>query len=150
MADAKMTKNALGRAVPTAINGVKQTPFQGAGKHHPSGKKAAPSIDTTADFPSSGDKEVASRSAPKHLVERLTLARRECGRKNNRPLSPLHDFRNTATSETGASRQKGGQVGESHARGRHRDEGSGRNACGWPPVSAQVGGGAAARISLLA
>ncbi|MFN8547517.1 MAG: citrate lyase subunit alpha [Candidatus Eisenbacteria bacterium] len=89
-----MTKNALGRAVPTAINGVKQTPFQGAGKHHPTGKKAAPPIDTTADFPSSGDKEVAKHLAPNQVVEKLKIALKECGLKDGMTLSTHHHFRN--------------------------------------------------------
>ena len=37
----KLVKNAAGRLVPLEVNGEKQTPFMGAGKHRPAGTKAS-------------------------------------------------------------------------------------------------------------
>ncbi len=53
-----MTNNAVGREVPTEINGRTVTPFMGVGSYRPEGNKAAPPIRTCADFPQSGDKTV--------------------------------------------------------------------------------------------
>ena len=37
-----MVKNALGRLVPTEVNGRPAVPFAGLGKHRPTGRKACP------------------------------------------------------------------------------------------------------------
>ncbi|NJO92527.1 MAG: citrate lyase subunit alpha, partial [Chloroflexia bacterium] len=55
-----MVENAIGRLVPTEINGEKQVPYQGVGKYKPEGVKHAPRITSNADFPSDGNKQVAS------------------------------------------------------------------------------------------
>jgi citrate lyase subunit alpha/citrate CoA-transferase len=39
-----MVRNAVGREVPTEVNGRPQVPFRGVGKHEPTGRKAAPPI----------------------------------------------------------------------------------------------------------
>ena len=54
----KLVKNAVGRFVPTEVNGVKQTPFKGVGKFKPKGNKAAPPIRSCADYPIDGNKIV--------------------------------------------------------------------------------------------
>ena len=41
---AEMVANAVGRRVPTEVNGREQTPFRGVGKFEPTGRKAAPPI----------------------------------------------------------------------------------------------------------
>jgi len=56
----KTVANALGRQVPTEINGQPAVPFQGIGKYIPDARKYGPRIKSTANFPSSGDKRVAS------------------------------------------------------------------------------------------
>jgi citrate lyase subunit alpha/citrate CoA-transferase len=40
--NAGLVKNAAGRLVPTIVNGQPQVPFQGVGKHTPTGRKAFP------------------------------------------------------------------------------------------------------------
>jgi len=79
-----LTKNAVGRNVPTEINGRSVTPFMGVGKHRPEGKKAAPPIRTCADYPDSGDKTVAD----------LKTALRNAGIRDGMTISTHHHFRN--------------------------------------------------------
>ena len=38
----ELAHNAVGRAVPTMVNGKPQIPFLGVGKYQPRGRKAAP------------------------------------------------------------------------------------------------------------
>jgi len=45
-----LVRNALGRMVPTEINKKLAVPFQGVGKHRPTGLKVGPEIPTGADF----------------------------------------------------------------------------------------------------
>ena len=40
----KLVENAVGRLVPTEINGAEALPFKGVGKYFPTGRKAAPPI----------------------------------------------------------------------------------------------------------
>ncbi len=80
----RMVKNALGRLVPTVVNGQKAVPFQGVGKFEPKGRKAAPPISSCKDFPASGDKRVKS------LREALKL----CGLKDGMTISSHHHLRN--------------------------------------------------------
>jgi citrate lyase subunit alpha / citrate CoA-transferase len=80
----KMIKNAVGRMVPEYINGEKQIPFKGVGKHRPEGRKHAPPIATCADYPDSGDKRVAS------IKEALIKS----GLKDGMTISTHHHFRN--------------------------------------------------------
>ena len=81
---AKLVTNAVGRKVPTELNGKKQVPFQGVGKYRPEGRKRAPKIATYADYPSDGDKCV------KDLKEALVKA----GLKDGMIISSHHHFRN--------------------------------------------------------
>lgn len=79
-----LTKNAVGRMIPDKINGEEVIPFKGVGKHKPGGRKHAPKISSYADYPSNGDKRVAS------LKEALTKA----GIKDGMTISTHHHFRN--------------------------------------------------------
>ena len=56
----KLIKNAANRKVPTMVNGLKSIPFKGIGKYSPKGLKASPPIKSCQDYPSSGNKVVAS------------------------------------------------------------------------------------------
>ncbi len=80
----KFIKNAIGRLVPTEVNGQKQIPFQGVGKFRPTGQKAAPQIVSCADYPADGNKIISS------LKEALKKARL----KNGMTISTHHHFRN--------------------------------------------------------
>lgn len=81
---ADLVKNAVGRMVPTEVNGQKQVPFQGVGKYKPESSKHGPKIASCADFPEDGNKEVAS------LKEALIKA----GLKDGMTISTHHHFRN--------------------------------------------------------
>lgn len=80
----EFVKNAVGRMVPTEVNGKKQTPFMGVHGYRPQGKKAAPSISTCSDYPMDGNKVVGS------LKEALEKA----GLKDGMTISSHHHFRN--------------------------------------------------------
>ena len=80
----KLVKNAIGRMVPTEVNGVKQIPFKGVGKHRPSGNKAKPKINTCADFPADGNK----------IVKNLKEALKKAGLKDGMTISTHHHLRN--------------------------------------------------------
>ena len=80
----KIVKNAVGRDVPTIINGEKHVPFMGVGKFRPTGRKFAPKIPTCADYPADGNKLVPS------LKEALIKA----GLKDGMTISTHHHFRN--------------------------------------------------------
>ena len=82
MSATKMVKNAVGRWVPTEVNGRAQTPFMGVGKHRPEGRKAGPPIPTCADF--GNDKRVPD----------LRAALEACQPKNGMTIGIHHHFRN--------------------------------------------------------
>jgi citrate lyase subunit alpha/citrate CoA-transferase len=79
-----LIKNAVGRLVPTEINGEKQIPFQGVDKYKPEGLKHAPKIPSNSDFPRNGNKKAAN------LKEALIKA----GLKDGMTISTHHHFRN--------------------------------------------------------
>jgi citrate lyase subunit alpha/citrate CoA-transferase len=79
-----MIKNVLGRDLPEEINGLKTIPFQGVGKHIPTGRKAAPPIASCANYPDDGNKVVPS----------LREALAKCGLKDGMTISAHHHFRN--------------------------------------------------------
>ena len=56
----RIQTNALGRPVPSEVNGRVQIPFGGVGKHEPQGAKHGPPIRSSAGYPVSGDKRVES------------------------------------------------------------------------------------------
>jgi len=80
----KLVTNAAGRVVPTIINNQSALPYMGIGKYRPTGRKAAPLIASSADYPADGNKVVAS------LREALI----KCGLKNGMTVSTHHHFRN--------------------------------------------------------
>jgi len=78
-----LVRNALGRMVPTEVNGRPAVPFPGLDKYRPSGRKAAPKIATIIDYPESGNK----------LVPDLRTALERCGIKDGMTISTHHHFR---------------------------------------------------------
>jgi len=80
----KLIRNAADRLVPTEVNGVPQTPFQGIATFRPSGNKAAPPIRSASDYPMDGNKILPS------LKEALIKA----GLKDGMTISSHHHFRN--------------------------------------------------------
>ena len=80
----KLIENAIGRTVPTEVNGKPVIPYKGVGKHRPDGNKFAPRISSCVDFPSDGNKLVPS------LKESLIKA----GLKDGTTISTHHHFRN--------------------------------------------------------
>jgi len=77
-------KNAVGRMIPTEINGVVSIPFMGIGKHKPKGIKYAPPISTCIDYPKDGNK----------VVNSLKEALKKCGLKDGMTISTHHHLRN--------------------------------------------------------
>lgn len=82
-----LVKNALGRMVPTEVNGKPAIPFAGVGKHRPTGRKACPQIPTCLDYPEDGNKVVAD----------LRTALEKAGIRNGMTLSTHHHFRDGDT-----------------------------------------------------
>jgi citrate lyase subunit alpha/citrate CoA-transferase len=62
--NAELVKNAAGRLVPTIVNGQPQVPFAGVGKYTPTGRKAAPPVRSSNDYPRDGNKVVAFMPNP--------------------------------------------------------------------------------------
>ena len=84
MSTVKLVKNALGRLVPTEVNGQPQVPYKGIGKYRPVGRKYAPFIATSADYPTDGNKTIPT----------LKAALIKAGLKNGMVISTHHHFRN--------------------------------------------------------
>jgi len=84
MSEIKMVKNAVGRMVPTMVNGVPQVPYKGVGKHQPTGRKVGPPIAQAGDYPRSGDKRVPT------IKEALV----KCGIRSGMTIGSHHHFRN--------------------------------------------------------
>jgi citrate lyase subunit alpha / citrate CoA-transferase len=80
----KLVTNALGRTVPTIINGKPAVPYMGVAKYKPTGFKASTKIASCADYPEDGNKVVSS------LKEALVKA----GLKDGMCISTHHHFRN--------------------------------------------------------
>ncbi len=79
-----LIKNAVGRLVPTEVNGVPAIPFQGVGKYHPTGRKYGAPIPTCADYPADGDKRRPD----------LRAALIAAGLRDGMTISTHHHFRN--------------------------------------------------------
>jgi len=79
-----LVENALGRRVPTRVNGREQVPYRGVGGHRPIGAKHGPPVRSCADFPPDGDKRVPS----------LARAFELCGLRDGMVLSTHHHLRN--------------------------------------------------------
>jgi len=84
MKNYNLVKNAIGRLVPTEINGKSYVPYMGVGKYRPTGRKYAPLISTCADYPSDGNK----------LIPSLKEALIKSGLRNGITISTHHHFRN--------------------------------------------------------
>jgi len=82
-----LVRNALGRLVPTEVNGKPATPFPGVGKYRPTGRKACPPIPTCLDYPEDGNKVVAD----------LRTALEKAGIKSGMTISTHHHFRDGDT-----------------------------------------------------
>ncbi len=80
----KMVKNAIGRLVPTEVNGREAIPYQGVAKYRPTGRKAAPPIASCADFSPDGNK----------IVPDLKTALIKAGIRDGMTISTHHHFRN--------------------------------------------------------
>ena len=80
----KFTKNAAGRLIPAEINGHPVTPFKGARRHRPAGRKYGPPIATCADYPDNGDKRLPD----------LKTALIKAGLRDGMTISTHHHFRN--------------------------------------------------------
>ena len=80
----KMVKNAIGRLVPTEVNGSEAIPYQGVAKYRPTGRKAAPPVASGADFPPDGNK----------IVPDLKTALIKAGIRDGMTISTHHHFRN--------------------------------------------------------
>ena len=76
--------NAIGRRVPTSVNGREQIPYQGVDSHRPTGRKAAPPIRCNSDYPTNGDKRVPD----------LETALQRCGLRDGMTISSHHHLRN--------------------------------------------------------
>ncbi len=79
----KLVKNAVGRMVPTIVNGEEQIPFKGVGKYRPTGRRYGPKIVSCADFPDDGNKQINT------LKEALIKS----GLKDGMTISTHHHFR---------------------------------------------------------
>ncbi len=80
----ELVKNAVGRMVPTEINGKPAVPFQGVGNYQPEGRIHAPKIVSCADYPQDGNKQ----------VESLKAALIKTGLSDGMTISTHHHFRN--------------------------------------------------------
>ncbi len=84
MSGTEFVLNAVGRRIPTVVNGRKQVPFQGVGVHRPQGTKHGPGIRSCGDYPADGDKQVCD----------LKTALRNCGLADGMVISTHHHLRN--------------------------------------------------------
>ncbi|MCG3138557.1 MAG: Citrate lyase alpha chain [Phycisphaerae bacterium] len=94
----EMKKNALGRMVPTQINGSPAVPFQGVGKYKPTGCKAAPPISTLANYPLDGNKVTANSQSTgggeRANIDAFKTALQQAGLRDGMTISSHHHFRN--------------------------------------------------------
>jgi len=84
MSATKLVMNAVGRRVPTRVNGREAPPFQGIGAYEPTGAKHGPSIRSCRAYPRNGDKRVGS----------LEEAFERCGLRDGMVISTHHHLRN--------------------------------------------------------
>ncbi len=75
--------NAAGRCVPLELNGSPAIPFKGIGNHRPEGRKHGQIIPVCTDYPSDGNKVVAS----------VEDALRRCGLSDGMTVSTHHHLR---------------------------------------------------------
>ncbi len=80
----ELVTNAVGRRVPTEVNGREQRPFAGVGSRDPDGSRHGPPVRSCRDYPPDGDKRVAS----------LEQALERCGLRDGMTVSSHHHLRN--------------------------------------------------------
>ena len=79
----ELVQNAAGRMVPAMVNGKPQIPYLGVAKYQPRGRKAAPPVRSSKDYPDNGDKRVPD----------LETALRKCGLRDGMVISNHHHLR---------------------------------------------------------
>ena len=79
----ELAHNAAQRRVPTMVNGKPQIPYLGVGKYQPRGRKQAPPVRSSKDYPENGDKRVPD----------LETALRKCGLRDGMVMSNHHHLR---------------------------------------------------------
>ncbi|HXY49894.1 MAG TPA: citrate lyase subunit alpha [Terriglobales bacterium] len=79
----ELAHNAAQRRVPTMVNGKPQIPYLGVGKYQPRGRKQAPPVRSSKDYPENGDKRLPD----------LETALRKCGLRDGMVLSTHHHLR---------------------------------------------------------
>src|SRR6476659_2036089 len=79
----ELAHNAAQRRVPTMVNGRPQIPYLGVGKYQPRGRKQAPPVRSSKDYPANGDKRVSD----------LETALRNCGLRDGMVISSHHHLR---------------------------------------------------------
>jgi citrate lyase subunit alpha/citrate CoA-transferase len=80
----QLVTNAVGRRVPTVVNGKEQVAYQGVGGYEPRAVKHAPPVRSCRDYPPSGDKRVPD----------LKTALEKCGLRDGMTISTHHHLRN--------------------------------------------------------
>jgi len=76
--------NAIGRRVPSLVNGREQLSYLGVDGHRPTGRKTGAPIRSNSDYPTNGDKRVTD----------LETALRLCGLRDGMTISNHHHLRN--------------------------------------------------------
>ena len=79
----ELAHNAAQRRVPTMVNGRPQIPYLGVGKYQPRGRKQAPPVRSSKDYPENGDKRLPD----------LETALRKCGLRDGMIVSNHHHLR---------------------------------------------------------
>ena len=79
----ELAHNAAQRLVPTMVNGRPQIPYLGVGKYQPRGRKQAPPVRSSKDYPENGDKRLPD----------LVTALRKCGLRDGMVISSHHHLR---------------------------------------------------------
>src|SRR5467141_106046 len=79
----ELAHNAAQRRVPSMVNNKPQIPYLGVGKYQPRGRKHAPPIRSSKDYPENGDKRVVD----------IETALRKCGLQDGMVISNHHHLR---------------------------------------------------------
>lgn len=77
-------KNAVGRLVPTQINGQEAIPYKGLNQHRPTGRKFGAIIPSCIDYPADGNK----------VIPNLKQALQKAGLRDGMVISTHHHLRN--------------------------------------------------------
>ena len=79
----ELAHNAAQRRVPVMVNNRPQIPYLGVGKFQPRGRKQAPPVRSSKDYPENGDKRLPD----------LETALRKCGLRDGMVISNHHHLR---------------------------------------------------------